>query len=92
MLAKNDSVDPSSDFTDSIATMIKTVSAKAKQVPITPDTLLLEELQLDSLDLVRVFMLIEDRYHVAIDLDEVPKMRQVRDLALTLARAFRSAA
>jgi acyl carrier protein len=92
MLAKDHAVDLSSDFTDSITAMIRTVSAKARQAQITPETLLVEELELDSLDLVRVFMLIEDRYHVAIDLDEVPKMRQVRDLALTLARDIRSAA
>jgi len=92
MLAKNHTVDPSLELTDSIAAMIKTVSAKARHALITPETLLVEDLQLDSLDLVRVFMLIEDRYDVAIDLDEVPKMKQVRDLALTLAREFRSAA
>jgi len=92
MLAKNHTVELSPELNDAITAMIKTISAKARQVLITPETLLVEELELDSLDLVRVLMLIEDRYHVAIDLDEVPKMRQVRDLALTLARESRSAA
>ena len=92
MSAKNHTVELSWELTDAIIAMISTVSTKARQVQITPETLLVEELELDSLDLVRVFMLIEDCYHVAIDLDEVPKMRQVRDLALTLARESRSAA
>jgi len=92
MLARNHTVELSSELTDAITAMIKTLSAKARQVQIAPETLLVEELQLDSLDLVRVLMLIEDRYHVAIDLDEVPKLRQVRDLALTLVRESRSAA
>jgi acyl carrier protein len=91
-MGKSQPVELSSDLTDSITSMIRTVSAKARLAQITPETLLVEELELDSLDLVRVFMLIEDTYHVAIDLDEVPKMRQVRDLALTLARESRSAA
>jgi acyl carrier protein len=44
------------------------------------------------MDLVRVILLLEDRYCIAIDLDEVPKIRQVRDLALTVAGQLRSAA
>ncbi len=72
--------------------LIHAVSAKSKQVDITPGSLLLEELALDSLDLVRVIMLIEDRYHVAIDLDEIPKMKRVSDLTAILGRELRSAA
>ena len=72
--------------------LIHSVSAKAKQVHITPQSLLLEELALDSLDLVRVLMLIEDQYQVAIDLDEVSKMKQVNDLTAILGRELRSAA
>ncbi len=92
MLAKNQTVDVSSELTDAIAAMIRTVSAKARQVEITPETFLLEELELDSLDLVRVLMLIEDRYHVGIDLDEVPKIKRVRDLSAVSMRQSLSAA
>lgn len=52
----------------------------------------LEELALDSLDLVRVIMLIEDRYHTAVDLDEIPKMTRVDDLTRILSRDLRSPA
>ena len=72
--------------------LIHTVCAKSKQLDITPGSLLLEELALDSLDLVRVIMLIEDRYLVAIDLDEIPKMKRVSDLSAVLGRELRSAA
>jgi acyl carrier protein len=75
-----------------VESLIHSVSAKAKEKQITPDTLLLEELALDSLDLVRVLMLIEDRYHVVIDLDEVPNMKRVHDLTSILNRELRSAA
>jgi acyl carrier protein len=75
-----------------VVSMIHTVSAKSRQVEITPQSLLLEELALDSLDLVRVIMLMEDRYHVAIDLDEVPKLKQVCDLSALLAQEIRAAA
>jgi acyl carrier protein len=75
-----------------IVGLIHTVSAKSKQTEITPQSLLLEELALDSLDLVRVIMLVEDRYHIAIDLDEIPKMKRVSDLTAILGRELRAAA
>ncbi len=92
MSAKDHAVGVCSDLTEAIAAMIHTVSAKARQIRITPETLLVEELELDSLDLVRVLMLLEDRCQVAIDLDEIPKMKQVRDLAMVSTRKSLSAA
>ena len=83
---------PPESFSPWWSGLIHTVSAKARQVEITPQSLLLEELALDSLDLVRVIMLIEDRYHIAIDLDEVPKLKRVHDLTAILGRELRSAA
>jgi acyl carrier protein len=75
-----------------VSEMIRSVSAKARDRVITAESLLLEELSLDSLDLVRVIMLMEDRYGVAIDLDEVPNMKCVSDLARTLGRELEAAA
>ncbi|APW59790.1 acyl carrier protein [Paludisphaera borealis] len=77
---------------DVVSEMIRSVSAKAKERTITAETLLLEELALDSLDLVRVIMLMEDRYQVTIDLDEVPNMKCVADLARTLDHELKTAA
>ena len=82
----------SSELFQVVVDLIHTVSAKSKQLNITPGSLLLEELALDSLDLVRIIMLIEDRYLVAIDLDEIPKMKRVADLTAILGRELRSAA
>jgi acyl carrier protein len=84
--------DQSGELLPVVTDLIRSVSAKAKQLEITPRSLLLEELALDSLDLVRVLMLVEDQYHVTIDLDEVPKLREVSDLMALLARELRSAA
>ncbi|MGC8641719.1 MAG: acyl carrier protein [Isosphaeraceae bacterium] len=82
----------SSELFPVVIDLIHSVSAKSRQVEITPQSLLLEELALDSLDLVRVIMLVEDRYHIAVDLDEVPKMKRVNDLTTILGREIRSAA
>jgi acyl carrier protein len=85
-------VETINDIFSIVVGIIRIVSAKAKPMEITPHSLLLEELALDSLDLVRVIMLIEDRYHTAIDLDEIPKMKRVDDLTRILSRELRSAA
>ena len=85
------SVETSGELFSVVVGLIHTVS-QVRQLEITPQSLLLEELALDSLDLVRVIMLIEDRYQVAIDLDEVPKLKLVDDLTAMLGRELRSAA
>jgi acyl carrier protein len=84
--------DPSTELLRVVVGLIQTVSAKARQAEITPQSLLLEELALDSLDLVRVIMLMEDQYHLTIDLDEVPNLKRVGDLTAMLARELRAAA
>lgn len=85
-------VESSNELFPVVVGMIQSVSAKAKEATILPQSLLLEELALDSLDLVRVIMLMEDRYHVAIDLDEVPNLKHVNDLTGLLGREIRPAA
>ncbi len=92
MAVKNQAGEVPRDLFDVIDTMIRTVSAQARKVKIIPETLLVDDLAMDSLDLVRVISLLEDRFHVAIDLDDMPKIRQVRDLALIAAGQSLSAA
>jgi acyl carrier protein len=80
------------DLIGVIAGYVRTISEKAKNADIDADSLLLDELFLDSLDLVRVIMHLEDRYQVAIDLDEVPDLKRVGDLATTVNRHLKTAA
>jgi len=75
-----------------VSDLIREVSEKARTRIIQPETLLLEELALDSLDMVRVIMLIEDRHGVSIDLDEVADMKTVGDVARSLRRESSAAA
>ena len=75
-----------------VTDLIRTVSEKARTRMIAADTLLLEDLALDSLDVVRIVMLIEDRHGVSIDLDVVADMKSVADLANALVQEARSAA
>lgn len=75
-----------------VTDLIRTVSEKARTRLIAADTLLLEDIALDSLDVVRIVMLIEDRHGVSIDLDVVADMKSVADLANALVQEARSAA
>jgi acyl carrier protein len=75
-----------------IAESIRSVSSKAKTATIKPESRLLEELALDSLDLVAVILQLQDQFNVEIDPDEIPQMQTVADLANSLARLLRQAA
>lgn len=71
---------------------IRSVSAKARATPITPGSLLLEELALDSLDLVAVIVHIQDHFGVEIDPDEIPSLRTADDLVSSLKSQLQAAA
>jgi acyl carrier protein len=75
-----------------ITDTIRTVSAKARDTSITPSSFLLEDLALDSLDLVAVILRVQDHFQVEIDPDEIPNMRRVEDLVAGLSDRLRSAA
>jgi acyl carrier protein len=75
-----------------ITDTIRSVSAKAREMPITPCSRLLEDLALDSLDLVAVILRLQDHFQVEIDPDELPNMRRVADLVAGLTDRLRSAA
>ena len=69
------------DMISVVAEAIRSVSPKAREVPDhCPIRFLLEELALDSLDLVAVILQIQDRFQVEIDPDEIPNLRSVEDL------------
>jgi acyl carrier protein len=64
-----------------IAGAIRSVSKRTQNLIIADESLLVEDLSLDSLDLVAVLMKVEDHYRLSIELDEVPNIRTVADLA-----------
>jgi acyl carrier protein len=81
-----------SDLNAVVTEAIRAVSSRARQVPITPGSLLLEELALDSLDLVAVILQIQDRFQVEIDPDEITNLRCVDDLVASVTNHLRAAA
>jgi len=75
-----------------IAETIRSVSAKARVVTITSNSRLLEELALDSLDLVAVILRLQDHYEVEIDPDEISAVTRVGDLVTLVTEQLHSAA
>jgi acyl carrier protein len=75
-----------------IAESIRSVSAKAREVTITSNSRLLEELALDSLDLVAVILRLQDHYEVEIDPDAISAVTRVGDLVNLVTEVLRSAA
>jgi acyl carrier protein len=54
-------------------------------VPITPDSRLVEDLAIDSLDLVGLILELQDHFDIVIEEDDVPNLCRVADLAAYLA-------
>ena len=63
-----------------IADGIRSVSKRTQTMAITESSRLVDELGLDSLDLVGVMMKMEDHFGVTIELDEVGNIHTVADL------------
>jgi diaminopimelate decarboxylase len=83
---------PDREIIAGITEAIRTVSAKARDGVITPQSLLYEDLALDSLDMVAVVLRLQDEYRVEIDPDEITAMRRVEDIAAGLMKQLRAAA
>lgn len=79
---------------DVITSAIRSVAKRTQSPVITAESRLVEDLDLDSLDLVGVLMKIEDHFEITIDLDEVANIRDVADLAeqIEILRGGQSAA
>ncbi|WP_422928677.1 acyl carrier protein [Singulisphaera sp. PoT] len=65
---------------EEITDAIKTEVERTKNLVITADSRLVEDLDLDSIDIVSVTIRLEDRFHVSIDVQKVKELRYVSDL------------
>ena len=60
---------------------IRSVARVPKEVPITAETRLFDDLQIDSLDLFAVLVEVQDHFNVLVDVEEMPDLNRVGDLA-----------
>ena len=75
-----------------VAQAVRSAARIPAHVPITADSSLVEDLSIDSLDLVGVLLKIQDHFDVVIDDDAVPQLRRISDLAGYVASHRSSAA
>jgi acyl carrier protein len=69
-----------------VAEIVQTVGKIAPEVTITAETRLVEDLGIDSLDLVGVFLRVQDDLGVSVDEMDVPGLVRVGDLAAYIER------
>ena len=64
-----------------IAGIVRTVGRIPKEVAIDAETDLVADLRIDSLDLFAVVLAVQDRYDLMVDVDDLPDLNRVADLA-----------
>jgi acyl carrier protein len=69
-----------------VAEVVRRAAKVPPHLSIEADSRLVEDLAIDSLDLVGVLLAVQDRFDIVIDDDVVPSLRRVVDLAETVAR------
>lgn len=65
---------------DSVANAIRAEAENTRTLTIDANTRLVEDLDLDSIDIVGVTMRLEDRFHIEIDVEDIKHFRSVSDL------------
>lgn len=64
-----------------LADIVRSVARIPVEVPLRSETRLIEDLSIDSLDLVGIILKIQDDYGVLIDEDDVPSLTTVGRLS-----------
>ncbi len=77
-----------SEMSDSV----RTIARIPQDVAISADSRLVEDLGIDSLDLVSIVLTAQETYGVAIDEDDVAELRTMADLILYVERRRNAAA
>lgn len=71
---------------EAIANAVRAEVESTKDRVIEAHSRLVEDLGLDSIDIVAVTIRLEDRYHVNLDVQEVKDLRYVSDLMDQMSR------
>ena len=74
-----------------VADVVRKAAKLRAELAIAPDSRLVEDLGIDSLDLVGVLLEIQDHFDILIEDEDIVKLASVRDVA-HYVRARRSAA
>jgi acyl carrier protein len=72
-------IDPS--LLAQLTATVRKVGRIPREIPITAETCLVEDLRIDSLDLFAVLIAVQDRFDLEIDVEDMPELHRVGDLA-----------
>ncbi|WP_435005902.1 acyl carrier protein [Tundrisphaera lichenicola] len=64
-----------------IVAAVRKVAKVPRDIPITPQTCLIDDLRIDSLDLFAVILEIQDRFDIIFEVEDLPRVHRVADLA-----------
>lgn len=74
-----------SSLIEDVAAIVRKAAKVPARVPIAAESRLVEDLGIDSLDLVGVVLQIQDEFDIVIDEAAVPNLCRIADLAACLA-------
>ena len=77
---------PDASLLGEVIEVVRIAGKVAPSITVDADKRLVDDLGIDSLDLVGVLLSIQDQYDVVIDDDDVPKLLRVSDLAAYVAK------
>ncbi len=77
---------------DELLRMVRRFGRVPAHVNLLPSSRLVEDLAIDSLDLVGIIVKVQDDYGVIIEDDDVTSLRSIADLAEYVAARFDSSA
>lgn len=75
-----------------ITSIVRQAGRIPNQLVVTAESRMVEDLNIDSLDLVNVVLKVQDHFDVVIDDEDMPNLRRVADLATFVAERRGSAA
>jgi acyl carrier protein len=77
---------PEASLLGEVIAVVRSAGKLRPGVEVDAEKRLVDDLGIDSLDLVGVFLSIQDQYDVVIDDDDVPRLLRVADLAEYVAK------
>jgi acyl carrier protein len=75
-------------LTDSVIAIVRKAAKIPAGVAITPESRLVEDLMIDSLDLVSLILQFQDHFDVVIVEDAVPNLGKIGDIVAYLTRQW----
>jgi acyl carrier protein len=72
--------------------IVRKVGRVPRDVPITAETCLVEDLRIDSLDLFAVLIAVQDRFNLEIDVEDMPELNNLGELVDYVAKSRNAAA